>query len=530
MDLDRVHSLPGLVSRSARLFATAPALVKARTVGGAGLTYQELRDRMVAGATTFRAAGLRSGERVVLLLEAGPEWAAAFFAILDAGLVAVPFPPNWPPEALAATTAHAAPAAVVVDQQNEERAQAIAPGRPTFPVAELFRQDGGTTPPPPTSPDDLALLAFTSGTTHRPRGVELTHGNLLGDLAAILRVRTASPEDAFLSMLPPAHLFELVLGLLGPLACGARVVYAGSLLPNRLVEAVRDERITHALAVPALVGALYEEIVEELLEAGVVRSESRDESPSTIAERLESEPATDLVSLASEVRSRIGETFRHLMVGGAAVDPAFPRIVAAMGIRMEVGYGLTEAGPIVSAGLAEDCPRASVGRPLPGIAVRVDEHGEILVRGSNVMRGYFKDPEATAAALENGWLRTGDHGRLEDGFLFVTGRLKDALVTAAGETIYPEEAEYYYKSPLFQELCVAALAGEHGNDIPALFVVQIRDVTPERLEEAFADLRAAAPARLRVERLVSLAAPLPRTASGKIRRRILAEEWRERSQ
>ncbi len=141
------------------------------------------------------------------------------------------------------------------------------------------------------------------------------------------------------------------------------------------------------------------------------------------------------------------------------------------------------------------------------------------------MRGYWKAPQETAAALAEGWLRTGDRGRLDDdGHLFITGRLKEAMVTSAGETIYPEEAEPYYKSPLFAELCVTALSGEQGNDLPTLFVVPATpDVPDQDLEEAFVDLRASAPARLRVVRMVRLSGPLPRTATGKVRRRALAQ-------
>lgn len=142
------------------------------------------------------------------------------------------------------------------------------------------------------------------------------------------------------------------------------------------------------------------------------------------------------------------------------------------------------------------------------------------------MRGYFKDPAASAAVLKDGWLRTGDRGRLDDdGFLFVTGRIKEAMVTASGETIYPDEVESHYAHPLFAELCVAPVSAPDGNDIPVLFVVsESADLLDDRLQDAFSDLRASAPARLRVSRMVRLQNPLPRTLSGKIRRRLVAQE------
>ncbi len=141
------------------------------------------------------------------------------------------------------------------------------------------------------------------------------------------------------------------------------------------------------------------------------------------------------------------------------------------------------------------------------------------------MRGYYKDSGATGSALQDGWLRTGDYGRLdEEGFLFVAGRLKEAMVTAAGETIYPEEIEPHYAHPLFLELCVTALRGFDGNDLPTLFVVPLSPEVPQdELQRAYESLRAAAPSRLRVERMIRMNDALPRTASGKIRRRLLAK-------
>src|SRR5262249_14725094 len=154
---------------------------------------------------------------------------------------------------------------------------------------------------------ELAILAFTSGSTTQPRAVELTHANLLTNLRAALQLRRAAPGDSFLSMLPPAHLFELMGGLLGPLACGARVVYAPSLLPNRIVAALRDERITHALSVPALLQIIYEEVVAELVDAGILDPAQRDQSLAETARRLRDEMyEPDRARLRVSVRERIG--------------------------------------------------------------------------------------------------------------------------------------------------------------------------------------------------------------------------------
>jgi long-chain acyl-CoA synthetase len=376
---------------------------------------------------------------------------------------------------------------------------------------------------------DLALLAFTSGSTSHPRAVELTHANLLANLRALLGVRQAAPGDSFLSMLPPAHLFEMTVGLLGPLACGARVVYAPSLLPHRLLDALRDERITHALSVPALLDVLYEEVLSYLVDAGVIEPARRSQSLAETARQLHDEmDEPEHERLRASVRERVGTSLHTLVVGGAALDPAWADVTAALGLRLEIGYGLTEASPVVSLAPAGEAPPGSAGRPLPGVAVRLAADGEVLVRGPNVMRGYFRDPDASAAALRDGWLHTGDRGRLDaDGFLFILGRLKEALVTAAGDTLYPEEVEPCYDSPLFAERCVTGLPGPQGNDVPTLFVVPASPDVPEQdLRRAFEELRAAAPARLRVPHMICVPGPLPRTALGKVRRRALAQQVR----
>lgn len=522
-------SIPELAYRAAEEFGHSTALEGAGSSSDI-LTYIQLLEAVRRGASSLRAMNLRPGDRVLLALESRPDWAAAFFAILQAGLVAVPIPADTPCEAAAAVAAHAQTKGAIFSPRTKGLAAALG-ATIRIPLERLFEADVASEQVSHDARQELALLAFTSGSTQQPRAVELTHGNLLSDLAALLQVRGAAPGDALLSMLPPAHLFELTGGLLAPLACGARVVYAGSLLPNRIVDALCEHKITHALAVPALVECLYEEVLSQLIRAGVVHSDRGGQSPAETIERFRSElDEEDLGRIRAGVRSQIGEKFATLVVGGAAIDTAMAEVVAALGIRVEVGYGLTEASPIVSMGLVGQCPAGSVGRPLPGVETRVDERGEILVRGANVMRGYYQAPQATAAALPDGWLRTGDRGRLdEDGFLFVVGRFKEAMVTAAGETIYPEEMEPYYRSPLFAEFCVAALRGEHGNDSPTLFVVPSSpQLADEELEDAFRERRASTPARLRVERMIRIAGPLPRTASGKVRRRVLVQQFNRR--
>jgi len=517
-DLGRLRTLPELFRRNASRFGNSPAVVHPQSAGSGGLSHAGLWNDACRGAAVLRSHRVRPGQRVLLMTKAGPDWAAAFSAIQAAGAIAVPLPVEVERSLASKVAMYTGVKVAIVDRGYGKlkrwfrRLETLTPDR-------LF--GGETRVEAERAPDDTALLAFTSGSTGRPRIVEISHENVLSNLRALSEIRSAGPEDAVLATLPPAHLFGLTVGLLGPLVCGARVVFPGPLLPNRLLACLREDDITLALAVPALVDELSAEILEELRAAGVVEKDLGDRDPGRIAEALRSDE-----SVRRGVRERIGGQLHTLIVGGAALDPAWAGVLSQLGIRLEVGYGLTETSPIVAVGFAGECPIGSTGRALPGIEVRVDRDGQILVRGPNVMRGYFKDPAASAAVLRDGWLRTGDRGRLDDdGFLFVTGRIKEAMVTASGETIYPDEVESHYAHPLFAELCVAPVSAPDGNDIPVLFVVpKSPDLLDNRIRDAFADLRAAAPARLRLSRIVRLENPLPRTLSGKIRRRFVAQE------
>jgi long-chain acyl-CoA synthetase len=532
MHLDRSSSLVSVVANSGVQFAGRPALAEAAGLGGEPLSYARLWDQVQRGSCTLRQAGLSRGDRVALAATASPGWAPAFFSILHSGMIAVPLTADTPASTLAAIAAHAGVSACVHSSEGPASSAADLEGLRRFPIGDLFLGASGEGGPPVGGGSDLAVLAFTSGSTRHPLAVELTHTNLLSDLDALLQVRRADPGDVFLSMLPPAHLFELMGGLLGPLACGAKVVYPGSPLPNRLVDSLREDRITHACCVPALLHCLYEEVLDELALCGIIEPERRGQPLGETARRFESGlDAADRDRILRGVRSRIGSTLKTLVLGGAALDPAWSGILCALGVRSEIGYGLTEAGPIVCLGLAGECPPGSVGRPLPGVEVQIDPAGEILVRGPNVTSGYYRNPEATREAFVQRWLRTGDCGRLDaEGFLFLTGRLKEAMVTSAGETIYPEEVEPYYASPLFAEWCVAGWPGPDGNDVPTLFVVPAQPERPgQTLAEAFQQLRAKAPARFRLASMVCLNQALPRTALGKPRRRAVVAFWQQQT-
>ncbi len=487
------------------------------------MTYAQMSDRVRRGASALRQRGLAPGDRVLLTAPAGPDWLVTFFSILHADLVAVPIPDAVGAPLVAAVAAH-----------TRARLCVVGDGQPA--LVTMFGQVPSVTTTElltSTEPDEerrcdasadrLRLLAFTSGSTARPRAVELSDANILANLRSLVAARQSAEPETLLSILPPAHLYELVVGQLAPLVVGGSVVYAGTMLPNRLVDALREHDITRVLVVPALLEALCREVMSDLIDRGVVPDSCQRGGAVSIAMKIRRLTASDRDRLVCAVRNRIGGCLRGVGLGGAAIGPGWPDTLALLGIDLDVGYGLTEAGPLVSLGWASSCPAGSVGRPLPGVSVHIDEAGEILVRSEGVMRGYFGDAGASAEAIDNGWLRTGDRGHLDrDGFLFIAGRLKEVIVTAAGETLHPEEIEPYYASKAFAEHCVVPMRGPDGNDRPALVVVPRHPgAGPEAIDREFGELRAAAPARYRVAAMVCRAEPLPRTLLGKLKRREL---------
>jgi len=494
---------------------------------GRRLTYGDLWEAVERGASALRRRGLRPGDRVLLAAPAGPSWVAALLAIAHADLVAVPIPTVTPASLARLAAMHTGACAWIGRGGRHDLARALA-DLAHLTADDLVEAVADRQPPLPVRPGATAVVVFTSGSTAHPRAVRLSHEGLRANLRSLCAARSAEPGETLLSTLPPSHAYELVSGQLAPLSVGARVVYGSVPLPNRLVDALRTHAVTRAVLVPALLEALLRDVLAGLAADGLIDRSAATKTAAELAATCSSLDAASVARIREAVRARIGATFGTAVVGGAGIDPAWWRVCSTFGLQLDVGYGLTEAGPVVTVGRAGECPAGSVGRPLPGVEVTISAVGEVLVRSDAVMQGYVGDPVATAAAFDGAWLRTGDRGRLDDeGHLFITGRIKEAMVTAAGETIYPDEAEPYYASSALSELAVVPGPGPDGNDRPTLVAVPAdpsADVAV--VEQAMARCRAAAPPRLRVAAVVVRTAPLPRTAAGKVRRRLLADELR----
>ncbi len=442
-------------------------------------------------AANLAALDLKLGERVAILAENRPEWFLADLACLSAGLVDVPIYPTSPAHDVEALLARSSSRALFVSSVEQWRK--IEPLLPRLPLLRhVFRfDDGGDFGPRPpiafsalaavrsggeeeveTPPavvrerlaaitrDDLATLLYTSGTTGEPKGVKLSHGNLLSNCEAVLEHIEVGPGDKTLSFLPLSHSFERTAGHYALLMAGGEIAYATS--HEKVAAEIREVRPTLVLGVPRfyekvrarILGALeraprYRRMLFDFAlrvadEIAAQRS-SGNGSHLPMKLRFRHELAERLVF--SLLRRRLGGRLRFFVSGGAPLDPEIVAFFARLGLPVVEGYGLTEASPVVACNRPGRIKAGSVGEVLPGVSVTIAEDGEILVRGPNVMQGYLDDPEATAQVVApDGTLRTGDVGHLDDeGFLFVTDRKKDLIIGSGGKNVAPARVEGFLK-------------------------------------------------------------------------------------
>jgi len=484
------ETLVQLIVSAAVEFPDDPALEGDGEGGGrVSFSRTDLLRRAASLAGRLIEAGLAPGDTVALLSPNRVEWAVGYFAVLLAGGVLVPLDVNLKPGEWANILKRAKAAALLVDSSRLEDGRAVVEGIPgqiphfridevadaeVFPISQW--------PGAARAPDDLALLSFSSGTTGTPKGVMLTHGNIVSNARAVASLFPSGEGDVFLSILPLHHMFESTAGLLLPLIIGAKVHYLASLSPRVISESMRREGVTVCIMVPALARLIHQRIMSAALGGSYLQR--------VVFQILFVFSKVALGAgirigglLFPQVKQRLGPRLRFFFSGGAALDPRIGRDMLALGVEIVQGYGLTETSPITHANRPGSGNRiGTVGLPIPGVEVRLrpsergdSEEGEILIRGPNVMKGYFENSGLTAEVLREGWFYTGDIGRMDrDGYLTICGRSKNVIITESGKNIYPEEVEEELAgSPLFSAACVIGKKSPRGGEeVFAVLVLQ----------------------------------------------------------
>ena len=468
-----------------------------------GGAWRDISHREAARAVDEIAAGLielgvEPGDRVAILSENRPEWAFADYAILAAGAVTVPIYATLTPpqiefiladsgarviffsgadhrDVMVAIRPRLRPdvALVAFDEDEEDPRGASIPGptliaiRESGRVRRLAEPDVVDRRRETVTWRSLASLIYTSGTTGRPKGVMLTHGNIVSNIHAVRAVLPLGPTDRCLSFLPLCHIFERMAGHFTMMDAGATIAYAES------VEAVSDNLIEVRPTVLVSVPRLYEKMHARVLDAvrvapplrrklfhwalGVGRRKSERllaHQPVPLLLAWQARLASSLVF--NKITTRLGGRMRFMVSGGAPLSPDIALFFHAAGVVILEGYGLTETSPVVSVNRFDNIRIGTVGQPVPGVLVSTALDGEILVQGPGVMAGYFNDAAGTAAAIGDGWFHTGDVGRLDpDGFLTITDRKKDLIVTAGGKNVAPQPIEGRLKQdPYIAEVVV----------------------------------------------------------------------------
>jgi long-chain acyl-CoA synthetase len=476
-------------------------------------TYAELRRMAESVGRWVQKNGYAAGSRLAIIADNHPRWVAAYLGIIAAGCVVVPVDTALLAGQLTKLLNDSGSLVLFCDARHADISREAADGSELRLVlmdpeqmagAEELRSwpdtltaifEAGPAQFRRASPgsEDLASLLYTSGTTADPKGVMLSHGNLLAEVEAVFNWFDIGPQDALLGVLPMFHVLALMANLMLPLVKGSRVCYLETLNTTQLLRALQERGITAFAVVPQFFYLIHERIFQEAKKRGVaVQKSMRLLMKLNLALRS---IGWNIGSLFfSKVHEIFGKKMRYLVTGGSRFDPSVARDFYSVGIDVLQAYGLTETTAAVFANSPTDNVIGSVGKAMKGVGARIvdaraqDEGGpatgEVALRGGVVMKGYWNRPDATAAVLRDGWLYTGDLGYFDArGNLFLTGRKKEVIVLSNGKNIYPEEVEaHYLTSPFIKELAVIGIEGKpcEGGDRLHAVIVPNFDVLRQR--------------------------------------------------
>ena len=529
---ERHETLPALLDEMAERFDLSVALQRTEKDGLSRLSFREWRDRSAACAARLIQAGVQPGDRVLLAAQNHPAWPIAFFGILKAGATVVPLDPNIERDAVSNLREASGARLFIADAHVKGRVESTLGASVTFHDLLEITANGAIGLGVSVDPDDVAALIYTSGTTGRPKGVQLTHKNLTSLIASLAPLFPLGKGDRVLSVLPLHHTFELTCGMLLPLSRGARIVYLDELNADRLVAGLEAGKITALIGVPALWEMLERRIVSRIAEHGALAShvfEFAVELNRSLGKSLGVDTGK---LLFGPVHHGLGGHLKFLVSGGAALPQSTHHLFAGLGLHLAEGYGLTEASPVLT--VAPGGPKAKaghVGRAIPGVELKIDAPnpegvGEVWARGPSVMLGYADDEEATSQVLDNGWLRTGDLGKLDrHGQLTIVGRAKDVVVASSGENIYPDDIEARLGTlSHIKELTVLGVPDGRGGERLACVAIPDGEASESRSERhrlARQSLDAALAKLPKVQRpavVLLFDAALPRTSTRKVKR------------
>ncbi|WP_338254859.1 AMP-dependent synthetase/ligase [Dictyobacter halimunensis] len=429
-----MHTIPRLFMRSVDRFGARPALLEPRSDNAVTtLTYNGLRERVLQFAGYLQQQNVSKGQRVMIWSASCSNWLVAYFASLLLGLVVVPLDVNTKEDFLQRLLEITDATFLITTQKNYTSLKSFS--LPFIDIDALPTAELTTAQLPEVEESDLAELVFTSGTTGQPKGVMLSHKNIVSNAIASLEVVKITSADRALSILPLSHMFEMTIEM-ALIYAGASIVYARSLVPDTLFRLLATQHVTCMVLVPQALQLFMNGIERE------VRRQKLEKQWKNLHKIARWTPFPWRRHLFRSVHRRFGGHFRLFVSGGAYLAPMLGRAWEEMGFRILQGYGATECSPVISVNPLHDHTLESVGQPLPGVTLRIEADGEIQVQGPNVAMGYWQNEEATATAFHDGWYATGDLGYMDKHHnLYLKGRKKNLIVLANGMNVYPEDIE-----------------------------------------------------------------------------------------
>lgn len=513
IDARTVNTLDGLFRERVRLTPDAIAYRSFDKTSKQWLDYswQDMADYVSRWQSALQKLKLVEGERVALMLKNSPDWVAVDQAALGLGLVSVPLYTDDRPDNIAYILNDSASQVLVLQDANQWKQLAplkaelkqikqfvILDWDGSSPLADADKrvvaasqwlpEQGGTLHEREGEPDQLASIVYTSGTTGRSKGVMLSHRNFLSISEAAYTSLEIYSDHLFLSFLPLSHTFERTCGYYAPMMGGASIAYARSV--QQLADDMQTIKPTVIVSVPRIFERIYDRMQAQLQKQSLAKRAIFNLAVSVGWKRFQisqkrawygpSQLLWPLLNrlVAQQVQEKLGGRVELAVSGGAALPFPIAKLFLGLGFNLVQGYGMTECSPVVSANISRHNDPASVGKPLPGVEVRLGAHDELEVNSPGVMLGYWNNEQATHDVMtQDGWLRSGDKARItDDGYVHITGRIKDILVLSNGEKIPPGDMEQAITlNPLFEQ---ALVIGEAKPYLSALIVIN-----PEHWEE-----------------------------------------------
>lgn len=441
------------------------------------LSYNELSRQSKNFANYMIQEGVKTGDGIAILSESRPEWAIAFFAGICTGATIVPLDIKLTLTELNSILSNCEPEVLCVSKKFVETAKqlqnSIKSIKQVYIIDDSADQENMKSiqniagPKGDLGPqrqlDETALIIYTSGTTGNPKGVMISFQNLIAQLKDIEKLFNLNPNDSFLSILPLNHMLELSCGFLAVLNAGGRINYSKSIYPNEVTKILSERKISYVVTVPLFLKMLKNYMEKEINNASTFK-QVVFHTAYNLSKYIPCNSIKKLLFL--NFHKKLGGNLKGFISGGAPLEMEVAEFFSRIGIEVYQGYGLTETSPTISCNAPQNNKLGSVGRPLPNVSVKIAESGEILAKGQNLMKGYYKQPELTGEVIdEEGWFHTGDIGTVDqDGYLYVTGRIKNLIVLAGGKKIHPEEVEATLsKGSLIKEVCVISGTVKSGS-------------------------------------------------------------------